>query len=271
MRLNKYIVQLGICSRRKADSLIESGSVLINGKKAPLGYQLNDGDQVEIDSKTYIFKNQDLEKYYLALNKPKGFITSFEENSKNLDQLLVESNFLGDKRDFKLLESVQLHYAGRLDKESSGLLILTNDGDFSYKLTHPKFGSEKEYLVETQKKLTNEQINKMRSGVTIDPEDDGNFVNTHPCFVEQISEKKLRIILSQGYKRQIRLMLKAVGNYVTELKRIRIANIALKEYKIFKGQQSNTPYTNMIVLDKLAEYKFCLIEQPQLANEHSNQ
>lgn len=264
MRLNKYIVELGICSRRKADTLIASGSVFVNGKKALLGYQLNDGDLIEIDSNKYSFSSILKDKFYIALNKPKSFVTSFEEESKNLNQLLVEKNFIGTKDDYRKIQESQLHYAGRLDKESSGLLLLTNDGDTSYKLTHPKYESQKEYLIEVKKDLNPKSIKQLEQGVKIDPEDNGEYVMTNPCFIEQLTNKSLRIILSQGYKRQIRLMLKAVNNEVLELKRIRIANIALKEYKIFAKQAKNTPYTNMIILDQLSEYQYCLVEKPSI-------
>jgi pseudouridine synthase len=264
MRLNKYIVELGICSRRKADTLIASGSVFINGKKALRGYQLNDGDQIKIDSNIYNFSSTLKDKFYIALYKPKSFVTSFEEESKNLNQLLIEKNFIGTKEEYQKIKESQLHYAGRLDKESSGLLLLTNDGDTSYKLTHPKYESQKEYLVEVKKDLTAKNIKQLEQGVKIDPDGNGDFVMTSPCFIEALSKRGLRIILSQGYKRQIRLMLKAINNEVLELKRIRIANLALKEYKIFANQAKNTPYTNMIILDQLSEYQYCLVEKPSI-------
>lgn len=264
MRLNKYIVELGICSRRKADTLIASGNVKVNGSKAQLGYQLNDGDLVEINSKKYKFENIEKKKVYIALNKPKSFVTSFEKESKNLNQLLIRENFQGSDEEFSLIENLQLHYAGRLDKDSSGLLLLTNDGDCSYKLTHPKFESSKEYIVETKIDLDLNAIKRLQEGVKIDPEETNQYVLTSPCFVERVTTKQIRIILTQGYKRQIRLMLKAVDNEVIELKRIRIANIALKEYKIFFKQQTNSPYTNMIILDKLDEQQYCLVNKPSI-------
>lgn len=264
MRLNKYIVELGICSRRKADTLIESGNIFVNGKKAQLGYQLNDGDELVIENKKYNFSSSLKDKIYLALYKPKSFVTSFEAESKNLNELLIEKNFQGSSEEFENIKKLQLHYAGRLDKDSSGLLLLTNDGDTSYKLTHPKYKSEKEYIVEVKKELTRQNIEKLRTGVRIDPEADGEYVTTNSCFVEKLTSKSLRIILKQGYKRQIRLMLKAVNNEVLELKRIRIANIALKEYKIFYKQSKNNPYTNMIILDKLSEFQYCLVDKPSI-------
>jgi pseudouridine synthase len=264
VRLNKYIVELGICSRRKADDLIASGNVSVNGKEAQLGYQLNDGDLLEIDSKEYKFCSELKQKFYIALYKPKSFVTSFEDDSKNLNELLIKENFIGTNEEYEQVKDLQLHYAGRLDKESSGLLLLTNDGDCSYKLTHPKYGSEKEYLVEVKKELDTKAIKQLQEGVEIKPEDNGESVITNPCFVEKIDTRILRIILTQGFKRQIRLMLKAVNNEVLELKRIRIGNIALKEYKIFFKQLKNNPYTNMIILDQLNEYQCCLIDKPSI-------
>ncbi len=248
-RLNKYIVELGICSRRKADDLIQLGKVFINGKKAELGYQLKTNDLVKINNIEYSYKEANKERTYIALYKPKGYLTSFEKHSdsKTLDNL------------FKNKE--QLHYAGRLDKDSSGLLILTNDGELSYKLTHPKFESEKEYIVECQKEITNTFVKSLSKGVEIDLEDDQSVI-TNPCFVEKLAKNSFRIILKQGYKRQIRLMVRALGNRVIELKRIRVANIALKEYKNFI--QAAKTYTNMIILDDLEAGKFCVIEKPQI-------
>ncbi len=264
MRLNKYIVELGISSRRKADDLIKAGKVLVNGVTAETGYQLQEGDQIEINSKLYSFCSKLNKKIYIALYKPKSYITSFEKGSLNLNNLLVEKNFIGKKDDFDLIQGVQLHYAGRLDKDSSGIILLTNDGDFSFHLTHPKYASEKEYLVRVRNILDDQMIKKLSQGVKIEPEQNGESVITNPCFVEQINSHQYRIILNQGFKRQIRLMTKAVKNLVLELKRIRIANIALKEYKIFYKQSPKKTYTNMIFLDQLSESQYCLIEKPDI-------
>lgn len=267
MRLNKYIVELGICSRRKADALISARKVKVNGEIAELGYQVQEGDSLELEGKLYPFKKTLSDKLYLALYKPKSYITSFEDDSRDLTlkDLLVAENFLGSKADFDIIKTLQLHYAGRLDKDSTGLIILSNDGDLNYKLTHPKFESEKEYLVDLENDIDERSIRKLADGVEIDPEDDGQYVITNPCFVEKISARRIRIILNQGFKRQIRLMIRAINNRVFDLKRLRVANIALKDYEIFAKSSNNKSYTSMVILDELKEAQFCIIEKPHLS------
>lgn len=272
MRLNKYIVELGICSRRKADELIASGFVKVNHNQAQLGILLNENDLVEIkDYGKFVFQKQNKEKIYIALNKAKSYVTSFASVENNLNDILIIENFLGDKKVFDKISKLQLHYAGRLDKESSGLLLLTNDGDLSYQLTHPKYQSEKEYLVDLKNDVNETELKKLRNGVKIDPEQNNKYVITNPCFIEKIEPKKLRFILKQGYKRQIRLMVRAINNEVKELKRIRIANIALKEYENFIEEGTNSPYTNMVILKGLNQNKFCLVDAPKISYENSNQ
>lgn len=267
MRLNKYLAQLGICSRRKADELIDSGKVFVNAKPAEQGYQVQDQDKVRVFDKEYIFSEaNEFEKYYLVLNKPAGFVTSFEESEASLNDLIKKENFQASDEEFEKIKELKFHYAGRLDKESTGMLLLTNDGDLSYQLTHPKFESEKEYLVSAEKKITANFVEALSLGVEISPEEGEESVITNPCFVEAIDDFRLRIILNQGYKRQIRLMFRALGNRVKELHRMRIANLALKEYKIFFQPASKTTYTNMIILDRLAEGQFSLVPKPEILN-----
>ena len=264
MRLNKFIVEQNICSRRKADELITASKVEVNDIPAELGQILEKGDKVKVKlpdntTKEYTYNEGTKTSFYLILNKPKGYLTSFGEDENGLEKLLKEENYLGT--DFATISQLQLHYAGRLDKNSTGLVLLTNDGDLSYKLTHPKFESQKEYLVELDKDIKSSDLKQFQEGVEIQPSENAKPVMTSPCFAQAIKAKEARIILKQGYKRQIRLMFKALGYQVRELKRIRIANIALKDYEIFSD--GKTPYTNMVILDDLAPGKFCSITKPE--------
>ncbi|MGG7079303.1 23S rRNA pseudouridine(2604) synthase RluF [Clostridium sardiniense] len=212
IRLNKYISETGICSRREADKLIESGRVTINGVKATMGTKVSKGQVVKVDGKN-ISKEEEL--VYIVLNKPVGITCTTE---KKIRGNIVD--FVGhSKRIFPI---------GRLDKDSQGLILLTNDGDIVNKILRAGNNHEKEYIVTVDKKITNEFIKGMSSGVRI------LGTITKECFVKKEDDYTFRIILTQGMNRQIRRMSEALGYEVKKLKRIRIMNINLGDLKIGK-------------------------------------
>ena len=212
MRINKYLAESGICSRRAADKLIENGEVKVNGKICSLGTDVNVGtDFVTVNGKP-VGNINNLE--YYIMNKPKGYVCTVKDDK-------------GRKTVMDLLPAniKRLFPVGRLDYDSEGLLILTNDGDLTFKLTHPKNEIPKTYLVKTERPIKQEDLAKLRSGVVIDG------VKTKKCNVRLIesSDKysKLHITITEGRNRQIRKMLEAVGNSVDFLKRIKIGNLQL--------------------------------------------
>ncbi|MGG7098810.1 23S rRNA pseudouridine(2604) synthase RluF [Clostridium sardiniense] len=211
-RLNKYISETGICSRREADKLIESGRVTINGVKATMGTKVSKGQVVKVDGKK-ISKEEEL--VYIVLNKPVGITCT------------TESKIRGNIVDF-VGHSKRIFPIGRLDKDSQGLILLTNDGDIVNKILRAGNNHEKEYIVTVDKKITNEFIKGMSSGVRI------LGTITKECFVKKEDDYTFRIILTQGMNRQIRRMSEALGYEVKKLKRIRIMNINLADLKIGK-------------------------------------
>lgn len=222
MRINKYIAHSGYTSRRKADELIFKGKVKLNGQtiKEP-GVQVHGNDVVEIDGKVLSIEK----KFYIKLYKPIGFITSnFDPyNEKDLNDLVDI-----DKRFFA---------AGRLDKDSEGLLIITNDGEFTNNLIHPKFKLDKEYIVKVDSKLSKNQENEFKNGLDI-----GNGEKTSDAKIEYLGNNVYKVIIHQGYNRQIRRMFKVLGKKVIALKRIKIGKISLsdlkeKEYRYFDSEE----------------------------------
>ncbi len=206
-RINKYIASCGICSRRKADELIQEGKVELNGKVVTnLGEKVEEKDIVKIDGKE-IFKEE--KKVYIALNKPKGYVTT------NSDQFNRKSVVV------LIHENVRLFPVGRLDMYTEGLLILTNDGEFSNLMMHPRNKIEKTYVVTTNTMVSNEQIETLKNGVDI-----GDYI-TRPAKVKMISKDKLEIVISEGKNRQVRRMCEAVGINLLNLKRVKIGKIEL--------------------------------------------
>ncbi|MFB0842810.1 23S rRNA pseudouridine(2604) synthase RluF [Paenibacillus oleatilyticus] len=205
MRINKYISETGICSRREADQLIEGKRVTINGQLAELGSRVSEGDDVRIDGKPISEKKKHV---YIALHKPVGITSTTERHVRGN---IVD--FVGHRE--------RIFPIGRLDKDSEGLILLTNDGDIVNKILRSEHEHEKEYIVTVNKPVTSMFLQGMASGVRI------LGTVTKPCKVNRIDERTFRIVLTQGLNRQIRRMSAAFGYEVRRLKRVRIMNIKL--------------------------------------------
>ena len=205
MRINKFITQAGVCSRRQADQLIKEGRVLINNQKASLGDQVAESDQVKVSGKIIKPVSQ---KIYLAYHKPVGVICTTDLSKKD-----------------NIIERVQVRErvfpVGRLDVESSGLILLTNDGDWANKLMHPKFEHQKEYLVTVDKALAAEYLEKLKRGVRLAE----GLAKADQ--IKKIGEKDFLITIHQGWNRQIRRMAEKAGLNVVALKRVRIGKFKL--------------------------------------------
>lgn len=230
MRINKFIAKSGYTSRRKADELIKAGKVKVNGQVlTELGYQVGSSDVISIGGE--ILKLE--EYFYYKLNKPVGYITSnFDpHNDKDLNNLLDL-----DQRFFA---------AGRLDKDSRGLLIITNDGDFTNSLTHPSSGISKEYVVKVDRLLDKDQIKEFETGLDI-----GNNEFTANAKIKYIGENTYRVLIRQGYNRQIRRMFDVLGSNVVDLKRERIGAIYLDDLKEGHYQKFNQKEMDFVRLIK---------------------
>ncbi|MBR5388185.1 MAG: rRNA pseudouridine synthase [Clostridia bacterium] len=211
MRINKYLAESGVCSRRAADKLISDGEVAVNGKICGLGQEVESGDTVTVGGRTVTpLKAFD----YYIMNKPKGYVCTVKDDKdrKTVMDLLPQNV----KRVFPV---------GRLDYDTEGLLILTNDGELTFKLTHPKNEIPKTYSVKTEKPMTEKDINALRSGVVIDG------VRTKKCNVRLIettkTHTKFNITITEGKNRQIRKMVESVNNNVSFLKRIKVGELKL--------------------------------------------
>lgn len=205
VRLNKYLSEAGVCSRREADRLIESGKVTVDGVTAQMGMRVTAGQIVKVGKKTV--SKQD-EMIVLAVNKPKGIVCT--EDQRERDSIVRFLNY-----------PVRVTYAGRLDKDSRGLLLMTNNGDIINQMMRAANRHEKEYKVTVDKEITEQFIKKMSEGVPI------LDTVTRPCTVKKIGKYTFSIILTQGLNRQIRRMCAAFGYEVKDLVRIRIMNIRL--------------------------------------------
>ena len=209
VRLNKYLSEAGVCSRREADRLIESGKVTVDGVTAQMGMRVTAGQIVKVGKKTV--SKQD-EMIVLAVNKPKGIVCT--EDQRERDSIVRFLNY-----------PVRVTYAGRLDKDSRGLLLMTNNGDIINQMMRAANRHEKEYKVKVDKEITEQFIKKMSEGVPI------LDTVTRPCTVKKIGKYTFSIILTQGLNRQIRRMCAAFGYEVKDLVRIRIMNIRLGSLK----------------------------------------
>lgn len=230
MRINKFIAKSGYTSRRKADELIVSGKVMVNGDiLTELGYDVLDSDVVAIDGEVLKIE----EYFYYKLNKPVGYITSnFDPyNDKDLNDLI----------DF----NERFFAAGRLDKDSHGLLIITNDGDFTNALTHPSSGISKEYIVKVKKILNDKQIEEFKTGIDI-----GRGEFTSDAIIKYMGENTYRVVIRQGYNRQIRRMFDYFGSTVINLLRVRIGGVHLDDLKEGKYQKFNKKEMEFVSLIK---------------------
>lgn len=208
--LNKFISSTGICSRREADKWIDEKRVRINGTIAKKGNRIEEGDKVTVDGKAISSKPKSV---YIALNKPPGITSTTDK--KDRDNIIDFINY--PQRIFPI---------GRLDKASSGLILLTNDGDIVNKILRAENQHEKEYIVTVDKPITNRFIKNMSDGVSI------LDTKTLPCIVEKLGESRFKIILEQGLNRQIRRMCEHFAYKVMTLKRVRIMNIQLGNLKV---------------------------------------
>lgn len=206
-RINKYLSEVGFCSRRAADKLIDEGRVKINGVVPEMGTKVTSDDQIEVDGK--IIQDKKTENVYLAFNKPRGIVCT-TDTKREKDNIIDYINF--PERIFPI---------GRLDKPSEGLIFLTNDGDIVNKILRARNNHEKEYIVSVNLPITKSFIEQMAEGVPI------LETVTRECIVEQLDRYRFRIILTQGLNRQIRRMCEYLGYEVRQLKRIRIMNIML--------------------------------------------
>ena len=224
-RINKYLSEIGFCSRRMADSLIEKGKISINGELAVMGQKVSGEEEIKVENKLVFTKN-DKEKIYLAFNKPVGVVCT-TDTKREKNNIIDYINY-----------PTRIFPIGRLDKPSEGLIFLTNDGDIVNKILRANNKHEKEYLVEVNKPITKDFIKLMGNGVPVLDK------ITNKCFVKQTGKKTFKIILTQGLNRQIRRMCEYLDYRVISLKRIRIMNIELDlrvgEYRYFTKSELNT-------------------------------
>lgn len=215
VRLNKYLSEAGVCSRREADKLIDSGRVYVDGMRAVQGMKVDETNEVRVGKKVIRGSER---KVVLAVNKPAGIVcTEDQREKKNIIRFLKYPT--------------RVTYAGRLDKDSEGLLIMTNDGDLINGMMRARYAHEKEYKVTVDKEITDTFILEMSEGVRIVDKEKNLDVVTRPCKVEKIGKYTFSIVLTQGLNRQIRRMCQALGYKVTRLVRVRIMNIHLDGLK----------------------------------------
>ena len=232
IRINKFLSEVGYCSRREADRLIQQGKVTINGEIPEMGAKIEESDQVEVEGQK-IEKSAKPKKKYLAFNKPVGIVCTTDRK--------VESDNIIDFIKYP----TRIFPIGRLDKFSEGLIFLTNDGDIVNKILRARNNHEKEYIVSVNRPINKVFIQRMSNGIEI------LDTITKNCFVEQLGPKKFKIILTQGLNRQIRRMCEVLGYKVQSLKRVRIMNIKL-DLPIGKYREFTTK--ELMELNRLLEY-----------------
>lgn len=234
IRLNKYIAMCGICSRRDADKLIEEGKVTINGRTAEMGDRVSEGDSVKVGSK--LIKPND-ETIVLAYYKPVG-VTCTERDAHAAITVTEALKF-----------KERVTYAGRLDKDSEGLLLMTNDGDLIQKMMKGENAHEKEYVVKVNRPIYQEMIDKMEKGVYLKE----LKTTTRPCKVKKLSKDTFSIVLTQGLNRQIRRMCEVFNAKVITLKRVRVVNVVLSGLK--PGEYRQLSHEEIDSLKKAVEDK----------------
>lgn len=228
VRINKFLAEAGVASRRQADKLVESGQVTINGIKAKNADKVNDGDKVCVKGKQVFMQD---EKHVVAFYKPEGVTCTKQDKYA---KVTIDEVFQYPLR---------LNYAGRLDKDSKGLLIMTNDGDLIDRMMRARNHHEKEYVVKVNNAVTDDFIHKMSNGVYLEELE----VTTRQCMVTKVGEYTFRIILTQGLNRQIRRMCASLGYKVESLMRVRVMNVELRnlkpgEYRRITGEELSELY-----------------------------
>ena len=220
MRLNKYLSERGICSRREADRLIAEGRVMVNGQKAVLGSKLEENDLVTVDGRAV---GDAAREVFLAVNKPRGVVVTTDRSHG--DRVLEDLVSCGTR----------VFAVGRLDKESEGLILMTNNGEASNRIQKVRLMHEKEYIVTVDRPLTDQFLKAMGSGVYLEELDR----TTRTCRVSKVGRCRFDIVLTEGMNRQIRRMCETLGYRVTALRRIRIMNIILSDLPEGKYRELN--------------------------------
>ena len=240
MRLNKFLASIGVCSRREADRAIEANRVMINGETAELGAMVGEEDLVSLDGR-YIATGKDVEKVkpiIIAFNKPEGVVCTTSDN----DCATNVVDYIGMKE--------RIYPVGRLDKDSSGLLLLTNQGSLTNSLLRAANYHEKEYIVKVNKDIDDEFINKMSNGIYLYE----LKTKTRKCKVRKLNKDTFSIVLTQGLNRQIRRMCAACGRKVQKLNRVRIVNIKLEglavgDYRNLSEEETKRLYKELGIRD----------------------
>ncbi|MEE2616155.1 MAG: pseudouridine synthase [Bacteroidota bacterium] len=229
IRINKYLSEIGYCSRRQADKLIEQGRIMVNSKEAVMGYKVQKDDVIHVDGEK--IKQKKSKRIFIALNKPKGVVCTTNAG--------VEENNIIDFIKFR----ERIFPIGRLDKTTTGLILLTNDGDTANKILKTAYNNEKEYLVRVNRPISEDVLKKMSEGVAIVGK------KTRKCKVEKLKSTEFKIILTQGLNRQIRRMCEYFDFRVVSLKRVRIMNIKLDvkegKYRLLNDKEISE-LTNML-------------------------
>ena len=232
MRINKYLSAKGVCSRREADRLLEAGRITVDGAVAECGQQVDDNSVICIDgSRISDEKPQDV---LMAFNKPRGIVCTTTDNQGKNNIV----DYIGyDKR---------IYPVGRLDKESDGLILLTNNGEITDRILRSVNGHEKEYIVKVNKNITKDFLDKMSAGVYLKELN----VKTKQCRIYKVNSNTFRIVLTQGLNRQIRRMCQELGYKVEKLTRIRVMNIELGdlacgEYRVVEGAEKEKLYNSL--------------------------